>query len=501
MRTITAVAVALMLVLAGCSSAPGDDTTTSGPDVTNTTQDPGTTAPPGEKKAIHPADPDDDVLGWEEGYWFNETISVTRDDGLNESELDAVVSRSMARVEKIRDLEFERKVPVKVISRDQFRSEQDNQTTPPKRRLFDNVKFEALMMIDESTDSIAVQSRNSGSSVGGYYSPGKESIVIISNNQTSPKMNEITLSQELFHALQDQTFDLKSFDQSTRERHNAIDGVIEGDGNYLDYLYEQRCNSEWKGTCLMSDKSESSGGGQLANIGPYLVKYQPYSDGPPFVKRIHEKQGWKGVNDLYKNPPASTEQVIHPKKYPNDKPAQITVRDTTSNGWKRLKPKGRPNFGEVGEAGIFSMLMYPYYESQGSTQILPARKFFNMNNEGKLKEFDPLNYRSKATNGWDGDKIVVYTNDDTATNETGYVFKTKWDSKKDATEFVDAYKKLLNYRNAKQVDSKQNTWRVPDSTGFGDAFYIQQNGDTVVIVNAPTVSDLSDVRHGSAPNA
>ncbi|MFB9805233.1 hypothetical protein ACFFQF_07480 [Haladaptatus pallidirubidus] len=48
MRTITVVAVALMLVLAGCSSTPTEDTTTSDPDVTNTTQTPDT--PSGEKK-------------------------------------------------------------------------------------------------------------------------------------------------------------------------------------------------------------------------------------------------------------------------------------------------------------------------------------------------------------------------------------------------------------------------------------------------------------------
>ncbi|WP_458189136.1 Hvo_1808 family surface protein [Haladaptatus sp. NG-WS-4] len=504
MRTITVVAVALMLVLAGCSQAPGSDTTTSDPDGTQTTQAPGTsTSPPTQQKAVHPPDPKSDVLGWEEGYWFNETVNVTRADGLNDSEMDAVVSRSMARVEKIRRLEFDKKVPVKVISRAQFREEQANQSTPPKRQQFDNVKFEALMMIDESTDSVAVQRKNSGSSVGGYYSPRKQSIVIISNNESAPKMNEITLSQELFHALQDQKFGFDSYKQNTRERHNAIDGVIEGDGNYLDYLYEKRCNNRWKGTCLMPDDSENgASGGGLANIGPYLVKYQPYSDGPPFVKSIREKEGWKGVNALYENPPASTEQVIHPQKYPGDEPARIRVRDKTSNGWTRLKPAGRPNFGEVGEAGLFAMFMYPYYESQGKTQIIPAQEFFHTKKDGKgLREFDPLNYRSAPTDGWDDDKIVVYTNDNTEQNETGYVFKTKWDSKKDAKEFVTAYEKLLKYRKATQVDGRKNTWTVPDSTKFGDAFYIEQKGNTVVIVNAPTVSDLSDVRNGSAPTA
>ncbi|WP_227352827.1 Hvo_1808 family surface protein [Haladaptatus salinisoli] len=501
MRTITVVAVALMLVLAGCSQAPGVGDTTSNPGTTGTSQTPGAPAS-GPTEVVHPPDPNSDVLGWENGYWYNETVNVTRGDGLNDSEMDAVVNRSMARVEKIRKLEFEKPVPVKVISREQFRKQQANQTTPAKRQLFDNVKFESLMMIGESTDSVAVQSKNSGTSVGGYYSPKKKSIVVISSNNGAPKMDELTLGHELLHALQDQKFGIGSYDQSTRERHNAIDGLIEGDSNYLQYLYKQRCQNQWKGTCLTPNKSQNVGGGQLANIGPYLLKYQPYSDGPPFVKQIRENRGWKGVNALYENPPASTEQVIHPKKYRSDRPAQVTVRDRTSNGWKRLKPKGRPNFGEVGEAGLFTMFMYPYYESQGNTQIIPAQQFFNTKGNGRsLDEFDPLNYRSKPTEGWDGDKIVVYTNDNAKRNETGYVFKTKWDSKKDAKEFVAAYEKLLKYRKAKRVDGRRNTWTMPTKTGFGDAFYVQQRGNTVVIVNAPTVSDLSDVRSGAAPKA
>ncbi len=486
-----------MLVLAGCAQAPGTKTNTStqsGPHATNTTQNGGTeVSGPNTNKANHPPDPKSDVLGWENGYWYNETLSIDQSDGFNQSEVEAIVNRAMARDEKIRHLEFTKKVPVKIVSRKEFRKEQNSQSTPAKRRLFDNVKYESLFMINESTDSIGVQNTNSGSSIGGFYSPSKKSIVLVSNNNKNLKVSESTLAHELMHALQDQHFNLSSFDQSTRERHNAVDGLLEGEANNMEYLYQDRCQNQWKGTCF-SDSKEGSGGG-LANIGPYLIKYQPYSDGPTFIRYVRKQKGWKGVNQLYSNPPASTEQIIHPEKYPSDKPAMISVQDTTSDGWSRLKPQGRPNFGQVGEAGIFAMFMYPAYESQGNTQIIPKNQFFNMDGND-LQKVDPLNYESKPTDGWDGDKIIVYTNPNEPKNETGYVFKTKWDSKKDATEFVNAYKKLLNYHKAKTVDGKQNTWTVPDSTGFGDAFTVRQNGNTVTIVNAPTVSDLSHV-HGN----
>ena len=491
-----------MLVLAGCAQAPGTNTSTStnmqsGPDVTSTSQNNGTAVSgPSTNKANHPPDPKFDVLGWENGYWYNETLSVDPSDGFNQSEVKAIVNRTMARDEKIRHLEFTRNVPVKIISRKEFRKEQQGQSMPATRRLFDNVKYESLFMINESTDSIAVQNTNSGSSIGGFYSPSKNSIVLVSNDNKHLKVSEKTLSHELMHALQDQHFNITSFDQSTRERHNAIDGLLEGEANNMEFIYGNRCQNQWKGTCF-SDSQQSGSGGGLANFGPYLIKYQPYSDGPAFIRSIRKKNGWKGVNQLYSNPPASTEQIIHPKKYPSDKPSKVTVHDTTSDGWSRLKPQGRPNFGQVGEAGLFAMFMYPYYESQGNTQIIPAQNFFNRNSNGNLQKVDPLNYDSKPTDGWDGDKTAIYTNPNEPKNETGYVFKTKWDSKQDATQFVNAYKKLLNYHNAKQVNGKQNTWTVPASTGFGDAFTVQQHGNTVVIVNAPKVSDLSHV-HSSA---
>jgi hypothetical protein len=482
-----------MLVVAGCSQAPGSGTTTD-TEVNTTQPESGTTA----KQVIKPDDPDSDVLGWEAGYWYNETIDVNPEDGLNETELDTVVARSMARVERVRQLEFEEQVPVEIQTREEFRSSRNDRSMPENRRVFDNVKYESLFMINESTDSIAVQNSNSGSSVGGFYSPSEERIVVISENVSTPQLDEITLSQELFHALQDQKFGLSEYNQSTRELHNAKDGVIEGDGNYVDHLYSQRCQNEWNGDCLTDSGSGSSSG--LANIGPYLIKFQPYSDGPAFVEGVHQRGGWEAVNDLYEDPPASTEQVIHPDKYGADQPTDFSIEDRPSDGWERLEVEGRPNYGSVGEAGVFSMFMYPYYPSQGGTQIVPARDFFNMK-EGsdQVREFDPLNYNSSYSDGWDGDRLAVYTNDAAAENETGYVWKSVWDSEEDASEFVEGYTKLLQYNGAEKVDGHENTWKIPATKEFNDAFYVQQQGDTVVIVNAPSVEELSNVRQGAAP--
>lgn len=490
MKVLPGLVMVVLVVLAGCAQAPGmDDSTTAGDHTT--TPDAPRQSPPSSFE-----DPESDVLGWEDGRWYNESIDVNQRDGLNDSELDQVVSRSMARVEHIRGLEFEERVSVSVVSREEF-SQRDRGNTSAARRQFDNQKFEALMMVGERTDSIAVQRKNSGAVIGGYYSPEKGEIVVVSENTTSPKLNEVTLSQELYHALQDQHFDLSSFDQSTRERHNAVDGLVEGDGNYVDYLYEQACKrGEW-GECLQDSGGDDVGGQQLANYGPYLLKYQPYSDGPRFVKQLHEERGWEAVNALYENPPASTEQTIHPDLYGEDRPAEVTVEDRSGADWTRLEPEGRPNYGELGEAGLFSMFMYPAYESGGKSQVIPVQSFFNYE-EGsdQLRAIDPLNYSHPYSDGWNGDRFVAYTNAD---GEGAYVWKLAWDSEAEAAEFVEGYRKLLEHRGATPVDDRRNTWRIPEDRPFGDAFSVQQRGDTVVIVNAPTVEDLPDVREGAAP--
>jgi hypothetical protein len=434
-----------------------------------------------------PDDPENDTIGWENGYWYNESLpEVNPEDGFNQSELDKVVARSMARVEKIRQLEFNGTVPVSLISRETFKERYaSGSNASAEFRQFDNTKFEALFLINESTDSLAVQNENRGAAVGGFYSPTEKRIVLVSENTSSPKINEVTLSQELFHALQDQAFNLSSLDYSTREAHNANDGIVEGDGNYVDRLYEQRCEAEWN--CLEDSTNSSSSGGGLANIGVYFIKFQPYSDGPNFVAEIQKEQGWEAVNDLYRNPPESSEQVINPDKYGEDSPRNVSFADDTSEDWQRVRPAGRVDYASVGQPGVASMFVYPLYHSEGQTQIVSPRTWFNYTDGNDLSETDPLNYNFEAAQGWDGDRMHIYSNAD---NETAYVWRIGWDSPADVTEFLEAYRSVLDYWGAEQVG--QNTYEIADG-GFADAFHVIADDDTVTIVNAPTVEELSDV--------
>ena len=443
-----------------------------------------------------PPDPEEDTIGWENGYWYNESVDVTRDDGLNESELDAVVARSMARVEQVRGLEFEKTVPVEVISRETYREQlsDDLDNTSREQTMHSNVVLEAMLTLGESESSKQAQEDTLGSGVLGLYKPSTEEIQIVSENATTPKMNEITLSQELFHALQDQHFGL-NMSANTTDGHNAHDGIVEGDGNYVDYRYQQRCESEW--SCLMPQEEPGGGGsGGEIHYGLQLTLFQPYSDGPPFVKQLYDEGGWDAVGAVYDDPPESSEQVIHPEKYGTEPPVEVDYEDTSGADWRILEvPNASVNYDTVGEAGMAVMTLYPFFESGREVRRDRVQAFITGGSA-----LDPYNYSYQATAGWGGDRIYPYVRDDSyETNETGYVWKTVWDTERDAAQFEAEYFELLAYYGAAPVDGHVRTFRIPDEQFLGDAFYVDRSGTTVTIVNAPTVDELPNVRGGAAP--
>lgn len=432
---LLAVGLAAMLVLAGCSV--------------------GAPLQGGQRE-----DPAQDKLGWEDGYWHDDSVDVTFGDGLNESERRHVVARTMARVERIRGLEFQSRVPVEVISRAEYRQQRGDSASDPQssfNRWNDQV-WEAIFIVDEDTSVSQTLNSVYSSSVQGYYSPSKDEIVIVSGSET-PTIDRTTLSHELVHALQDQHFGLGK-NPETQDAQLAADGLIEGDANFVENAYEQRCGSGW--SCL--DRPERGGGGGGAfNAGLFTTIFAPYAAGPDFIEELKNRGGWAAVNDAYEQYPSSMEQIIHPERYPDDRPVRITLTDRSSSDWNRFDVD--PEYDTVGEASIYAM--------------------FWANDQ--LENHAQYNYSHPYPTGWDGDRVVPYHND----GEYGYVWRSEWDSLAQAREFVAAYRDLLRSHDAESRG--EGVFVVPESDPYADAFRVSRSGATVTIVNAPTVGQLDGV--------
>lgn len=405
-------------------------------------------------------DPSEDVLGWEDGYWWNDSVAVTASDGLSKAELKVVTARMMARVERIRGHEFTEDVQVTVLSREEYRSggSDDPQGTPTEEQL-----WEATFVVGEDAGVAAAFDELYGSAVQGYYTNGR---IVVIGSGSDLGISRATLVHELEHALQDQQLTLR-VDGRTRDATLAGRGIVEGDANYVEYLYEQRCAN---GTYDCIDVPESEGGGAppTYNRGLFASTFVPYAEGSTFVAAVHERGGWDAVDAVFDAQPESTEQVIHPDAYPDERPDDVIVDDRSNADWN---PVGSPQV--VGEATTYAMF---WYNGQ-----IPGEHYTS--NDDPLSRFT---YDHPITAGWGGDQLVAYEND----GAYGYVWQTTWDSDADAREFADAYRDLLDSKDA--VARGDGVFVVHDGA-FADAFRVVRRGDTVLVVNAPTVGALDGV--------
>jgi phenylacetate-coenzyme A ligase PaaK-like adenylate-forming protein len=105
--------------------------------------------------------------------------------------------------------------------------------------------------------------------------------------------------------------------------------------------------------------------------------------------------------------------------------------------------------------------------------------------------YDTYNYAAEPSAGWANDRVFPYHKSSGATAEYGYVWVTEWDTADDAREFHEAYRAILRAQGGSQQAT--NVWVVSEGP-YADAFRVTRSGTRVVIVNAPTVDDLDDVR-------
>lgn len=508
------VALVLALTLAASGSALGADPGYAAPTVSSSGAD--VTAAPSAQAATDAcnpvssgserSDPATDTLGWENGCWYDASIRIDQSDGLNATELDAFLARTMARVEVVRRLEFEASPRVEIISRDTFTDRIDEELSVGEaEHLRKNVKWEALMMIGEAHDAVGVRRATAGTA-GAFYSPSEERIVVVSADRTAPKIDELTLAHELVHLLQNQHFDVADrFDLATFEQRrttdslNAINSLLEGDAELVRMRYRDRCDAAW--TCVPRPEQAASGSA-ADNTGMNLVTLYPYYDGPKFVNVRYNVGGWQAVNAVYEDPPTTTEAIIYPDTYPAEKPTTVSYTDTSTDRWSVPDvDTGQPNYVSVGQAGMTGMMVYTLLDGNSERPpVIPSRAVFNFT-DGQLDPFDILTFENDPyASGWQGDVLYPYVTDrSSTTGETGYVWKIAFESENDSAEFVEGYTKLLAYHNASAVDGYANTYRIPDENEFGDAYYIERSGSTVYVVNAPSVAELSELRAGAAP--
>jgi hypothetical protein len=217
----------------------------------------------------------------------------------------------------------------------------------------------------------------------------------------------------------------------------------------------------------IGDLLESSIEDNIPFKGPVLREMImfPYVYGSTFYQRYLKVNGWKKTADLYKNPPETTEQILHKQKFISgmDYPVEVSFSLGASRlgkGWEMMHST------TVGEYDMLLLL-------------------------GANQKDDAASWR--AVIGWDGDKWDFYRNKEDKSRAA--VAATAWDSEQDAKEFLEflkahitkRWKDALTAGKGVALDEKDGTsfrWTTPDR-----AFFARRDKKTVYLaLNIPVAS-------------
>jgi len=257
------------------------------------------------------------------------------------------------------------------------------------------------------------------SQILGFYDTQTRRLVFQSNQAFSP-LARFTLAHELTHALQDQNFGLGRLDRLNRtcrdDRAEAFLSLIEGDAveSQIRWARANLSNDE-----ILEIQREAASIPPAPASVPRFVQAEfafPYAAGQSFVETIIAGGGLSALDKVLRHPPVSTEQILHPAKYPKDAPRDVRAPDISAKlgkGWKAT------DFSDVGEGFLRDMFQLE----------LPAPE------------------ARQAAAGWDGGQYRAFGKG----SRTAVLLITAWDTELDAREFSGTIERWISKRLAKVV--------------------------------------------------
>ena len=259
---------------------------------------------------------------------------------------------------------------------------------------------------------------------------------------------ERTLAHEFTHALQHAHLGLKALRDDAddnSDRATALNALAEGDAILTDYLYYLNAFDESQQDAADLESAESDLSAYFA--APVFLRRAiafPYIEGRRFATALFlENRNFSAVDAAYSDPPASTEQIIHPEKYGVDHPAEVSIplsADALGDGWTVLKRD------VMGELFFRSML-----ESAVGTAARAA----------------------EASAGWGGDSYALLESPDGA---TALASASLWDTPEDASDMA------IELRNYLMLTTDASGWDVVESApaaiavGNAEAYRLTPDG-------------------------
>lgn len=276
-------------------------------------------------------------------------------------------------------------------------------------------------------------------------------------------MSDTIIVHELTHALDDQYFDIEGTLEELMETDSddaqlAYQSLLEGNATRVmnDFQYAQM-GVDAQAAAGMAEMNLALAE-SLMDFSPFLerIMVTPYLQGEVFVRYILEREGQKGLDALFLDPPESMEQVLHPERFTprRDDPSVVSDPDLSRAlpGWEL---EATDTLGE-----LLITLMFELRTGRGA-------------------------WAAGIADGWDGDRMNTWRG---PSGDLAFAWVTVWDDAKEAKEFFDAYCDLL------ELMHPGGSWERRDAnaalyTGLGLAAIMEREGrDVAIVVGVPEAS-------------
>lgn len=337
---------------------------------------------------------------------------------------------------------LELKVPVLkgVKGRDEIRQYVESQLAkdyPPERLEKDRKAYVLLGLLEPDLDLHQAILDLLTDQIAGFYDTDTQTFYIA--DWIPDSMQRPVMAHELMHALQDQHFDLDALLQAAEDNEDqllALEALIEGEGVgvMFDYMLKPMGTQFHflPGLAKMIEDNAGvadSASSVFARSPAYLrgLLTFPYSYGAGFLQYFRKRHGWDEVAGLYASPPLSSEQILHPEKYfeERDDPVQLAPQEPPPpipSHWPRIHQ------GVLGEFTLFQA----------------------------LAPLDDPKIARLASEGWDGDLFELFEGPG---GLLALVLRTVWDSPQDAAEYFEAEQSALRkiYPAQEAIEEEQDS--------------------------------------------
>lgn len=271
-------------------------------------------------------------------------------------------------------------------------------------------------------------------------------------------MQQAALVHELAHALADQHFQLEKYIKrgTTDDSALARAAVMEGQATWLMYEWmASKAGQSLRTTPALARMLNSRSGGLMGQFpvldsAPLYLRASllfPYAEGLQFQQAVIQKLGNEGFTEVFRNPPLSSQQVMHPDKY-FARLAPVTPAMPSLEGESRYKEVATATMGEF-DHGI---LLQQYAGGEQADAVAPK---------------------------WRGGLVRLLENK--KDKSTVLVYASEWETADAARQMFAAYRKALQGKWKKLSYVKETDTSV-SGTGDDGEFVVRLEGTRLTSV-------------------